>query len=132
MNGKPNKMDSLEVSSNQLRSELIAIKERIGALETIASIANRPVVEEYVRTHLRTEKARAIMRECAEPRTREHLISKFGFNSAPALDHHLNPLRQDDLIEQHFDEDSRQTFELSRLVRRLPKRTLDTILKDPA
>jgi hypothetical protein len=46
------KKDKLEVSSDQLRAELIEIKERVGALETIASISNRVEVEKYIRLHL--------------------------------------------------------------------------------
>src|ERR1700730_18505922 len=99
MNDRPNKKkDGVEVSSDQLKAELIEIKERVGALETIASISNRQVVEAYVREHLKTDKGKQIMMECAEPRTREQLISKFDFKSAAALDYHLTPLREDDLI----------------------------------
>ena len=94
MNGKPKKADRVEISSDQLRSELIEIKERVSALETIASISNREAVEKFVRGQLTTDKARPIMKECAEPRTREYLMAKFGFKSGPALDHHLKPLRK--------------------------------------
>jgi len=128
MNGKPNKKANVEVSSDQLKAELIEIKERVGALETIASLANRPVVEAYVRSHLTTEKGKEIMQECTEPRTREQLISKLGFASAQALDYHLTPLREDDLIRQHFADDGSQTFEWSNLFKRLPKKTLKEIL----
>jgi hypothetical protein len=128
MNGKANRKDNLEVSSDQLRAELIEIKERVGALETIATISNRPVVEAYVRSHLTTDMGRQIMKECKEPRTREQLKSKLGFASAQALDHHLGPLREDDLIRQRFDDDGKQTFEWGNLFRRLPKGTLKKIL----
>jgi hypothetical protein len=59
MNGKSSKKDELEVSSAQLRAELIEIKERVGALETIASISNKDVVEKFVREHIATDKAPA-------------------------------------------------------------------------
>lgn len=122
------KKDSLEMSSDQLKAELIEIKERVGALETIASISNRKVVEEYVRSHLKTDTARQIMRECSEARTREYLISKFRFASPQALDHHLNPLRRDDLIEVRFDDTGAQAFEWSKLFRGLPRSTRDELL----
>jgi hypothetical protein len=122
------KKDSVEVSSDQLKVELIAIKERIGALETIASISNRQVVEAYVRENLKTDKGKQIMKECAEPRTRNYLMAKFGFNNAPALDYHLTPLRESDLLRQRFDDDGTQTFEWSNLFRRLPKATMRKIL----
>src|SRR5947209_6722957 len=109
MNENPAKKDSLEISSDQLRAELIGIKERLGAIETIESISNRPVVEAYVRAHLTTDKSRLIMRECSEPRTRDQLVARLKFASRQALDHHLNPLRESDLLRQHFDDDGTQT-----------------------
>jgi hypothetical protein len=133
MNGKVSRKDRIEISSDQLRAELIEIKERVGALETIASISNKAVVEAYIRNHLATEKAKQIMQECGEPRTREYLIDKLGFASAQALDYHLNALREDDLVQQHFTDDgATQTFEWSKLFRALPKGTRDEILNPGA
>ena len=128
MSGKSKKTDRVEVSSDQLKAELTEIKERVGALETIASISNRQVVETYVREHLHTDKGKEIMKECEEPRTRAYLIAKFGFKSAAALDHHLTPLREDDLIHTRFHEDGPQTFEWSNLFKRLPKTTIKKML----
>lgn len=123
------KKDSVEVSSDQLKAELIAIKERLGALETIASISNRQVVEVYVREHLKTDKGKQILKECEEPRTRDYLMKKFVFKSAPALDYHLAPLREADLIRQRFDDDgTTQTFEQSNLFKRLPKSSVRRLL----
>lgn len=122
------KKDSLEISSEQLRAELIEIKERLGALETIASISNIKVVAEYVRLHLTTDKAKPIMKECREPQTRKYLIEKFGFKNGQALDHHLRPLREADLIQQRFDDDQNLTYTWSKLFRSLPKKTLTEIL----
>jgi len=131
MNDKPNRKDSIEVASDQLRAELIEIKERLGALETIASISNRSVVEAYVRTHLTTDKGRQIMKECEQPRTRDYLVSRLGFASAQALDYYLNPLREDDLIRQHLDDDGAQIFEWSNLFKRLPRKALKEIMDGP-
>jgi hypothetical protein len=128
MSGKTKNADKLEVSSDQLKSELIEIKERLGALETIASISNRKEVEAYVRGCLKTAKGKLIMKECEEPQTREHLISKFSFATPQALDYHLTPLRRDDLLQHHVDDDGTQTFEWSNLFKRLPKKTLGQIL----
>ena len=88
------KKDKLEVSSDQLRAELIEIKERVGALETIASISNRAEVEKYIRLHLTNNQRKQILQECGEPRTRQYLKEKFSFSSPQALDVHLKPLRQ--------------------------------------
>ncbi len=127
MNDKPKRVDRVEVSSDQLKAELIEIKERLSALETIASVSNRTEVERYVRGSLNTDRGRQIMKECEEPRTKEYLISKFNFSSAQALDYHLSPLRRDDLIQQHINDDGTRTFEWSNLFKRLPKKTIQKI-----
>lgn len=128
MNSKEAKKDQLEVSSDQLKTELIEIKERLGALETIASISNKTVVEAFVKEHLTTAKGRLIMKECEAPQTREKLIAKFRFASAQALDYHLTPLREADLIRQYIDDAGTQTFVWSNLFKRLPKKAIKQIL----
>ena len=124
---RPNK-DSVEVSSQSLQDELVAIKDRLNAIETIQSISNAVVVKKYVDEHLTTKRARDIMRECEEPRTRSHLTSCLGFNSAQALDHHLRPLREADLLRQRIEQDGTILLEWSNLFRRLPKTTIKAIL----
>ncbi len=69
------------------------------------------------------------MKECEQPRTRRHLISQLQFASAAALDYHLKPLREADLLRQNIDDDGTQTFEWSNLFKRLPKATLRKILE---
>jgi hypothetical protein len=128
MSDRPKRTDRVEVSSDQLKSELIEIKERLSALETIASVSNRTEVETYVRGCLTTAKGKQIMKECEEPRTKEYLSSKLSFASTQALDYHLSPLRRDDLIQQHVDDNGTRTFEWSNLFKRLPKKTLQKIL----
>ena len=122
--------NSVEVSSQSLQDELVAIKDRLSAIETIASISNAAVVKKYVEDHLKTDKGKAIMKECAEPRTKSHLISKFKFNSPQALDHHLKPLLIDNLLRQQVEEDGTVAFEWSNLFRRLPRSSIASILKD--
>jgi hypothetical protein len=122
------KVDPLEVSSDQVTAELIEIKERIGSLETITSLANRPVVEAQARSHLTTPQRRAIMKMCEAPRTREQLKQDLGYESLQALDHHLRPLRDGDLIHQHGDSGGRPTFVWSKLFKSLPKATQQKIL----
>ena len=131
MNDNSKRKDRIEVASDQLKGELVEIKERLGALETIASISNKLVVETYVRTSLTSDRGRQIMKECEQPRTRDYLVSQLGFASAQALDYHLTPLREDDLIHQRFDDDGAQTFEWSNLFKRLPKRARKEILDGP-
>jgi hypothetical protein len=126
--GKRSK-DSIEVTSEPLQDELIAIKDRLSAIETIQSISNAPAVKKFVEEHL-TEKGKAIMKECAEARTKDHLISRFKFNSSQALDHHLQPLLKDDLLRRRREQDGTLVFEWSNLFRRLPHSTITAILKD--
>jgi DNA-binding transcriptional ArsR family regulator len=131
MNDKRIKKDSVEVSSQSLQDELVAIKDRLSAIETIQSISNARVVEEYAKRHLTTDKAGPIMRELETPRTRSHLKSHFGFNSNAALDHHLKPLREADLVRQRVDDDGTVVFEWSNLFRRLPKSSIKSLLGIP-
>ena len=128
MTDKRPKKDTVEVSSQSLQDELIAIKDRLSAIETIESISNASVVRKYVEEHLTTTRAKDIMRECEEPRTRSHLTSRLRFNSSPALDHHLKPLREADLLRQRIETDGSIVFEWSNLFRRLPKSAIRAIL----
>jgi hypothetical protein len=123
------KKNSVEVSSQSLEDELIAIKDRLSAIETIASISNASVVKKYVEDHLTTDKALDIMRECEAPRTKSYLRSHFGFNSDQALDHHLRPLREADLLRQRIESDGTMVFEWSNLFKRLPKSALKAIMR---
>jgi hypothetical protein len=122
------KKDSVEVSSQSLQDELVAIKDRLNAIETIQSISNAAVVRKYVEEHLTTGRARDIMKECEEPRTRSYLTTTLSLKSGQALDHHLRPLREADLLRQRVEEDGTILFEWSNLFRRLPRTTIKTIL----
>ena len=130
MSDKRQKKESVEVSSQSLQDELIAIKDRLNAIETIQSISNASVVKKYVEEHLTTKRAKDIMRECEQPRTRSHLTAEFGLNSVQALDHHLRPLREADLVRQKIEDDGTIVFEWSNLFRRLPKSTIRALLDE--
>src|SRR5258708_36256521 len=75
------KKDSVEVSSQSLQDELVAIKDRLNAIETIQAVSNAPEVKKYVEEHLKTKDAKKIMKECHTPRTRSHLQAHFDFKS---------------------------------------------------
>ena len=130
MSDKRAKKDSVEVSSQSLQDELVAIKDRLNAIETIQAVSNAPEVTKYVEVHLKTKDAKRIMKECETPRTRSHLQTHFNFNSGPALDYHLKPLREADLLRQKIEEDGSIVFEWSNLFRRLPKSSIKAILGD--
>src|SRR5687768_5848677 len=110
MTDKRSKKDSVEVSSQTLQDELVAIKDRLSAIETIQSISNAPAVKKYVEEERLTGKGKAILKECEEPRTRTHLRSTFQFNSDQALNHHLKPLLQADLLRQAVNENETIVF----------------------
>lgn len=129
MTEKRRKKDSLEVSSQTLQDELVAIKDRLSAIETIQSISNAQVVRKYVEEHLKTPRGKAIMKECAEPRTKDQLVSHFDFKSSQALDHHLRPLLKDDLLLRRVEEDGAIVYEWSNLFRRLHHSAITSILK---
>ena len=118
----------LEVSSDQITSELVAIRERIAALETIASLSNRAVVEKYVTDAITSSQAKTIMIACEVAKTREELTKPLGYATSQALDHHLKPLRENDLLQQSSNSSGKMTFEWSNLFRRLPKTTIKRIL----
>ena len=130
VNDKRPQKDNIEVSSQTLQDELVAIKDRLSAIETIQSISNAPVVKKYVEEHLKTERGRSIMKECAEPRTKSYLISHFKFNNRQALDHHVKPLLRNDLLRQRVEEDGTVLLEWSNLFRGLHHSAITSILTD--
>lgn len=128
MSDKRPKKDSIEVSSQSIQDELSAIKDRLSAIETIQSITNATVVKQYVQEHLKTKNARDVMKECEEPKTRSQLQSNGNYKSQQALDYHLKPLREADLLRQKVQDDGTIVLEWSNLFRRLPKTTIKSIL----
>lgn len=128
MSDKLQKKDGIEVTSDPLKAELVAIKDRLSAIETIQSISNAAAVKKYVEDENLSAKSKEILKECEEPRTRSHLRSKFKFNSDQALHHHLKPLLAADLLRQMVQEDRTVVFEWSNLFRRLPRPTIKSIL----
>jgi hypothetical protein len=122
------KKDALEISSTQIHTDLKEIKERISALETIASLANRPTVEAYARTVLTSSAVKAIVAACEIPKTKEELRVELGYANIPALDYHLNQIRQHDILQPETNDDGKLTFRWSNLFARLPRGTLNGLL----
>jgi hypothetical protein len=122
------KRDALEVKSGSIEAELIEIKERLGSLETIAGLANSREVLEHARKHLTSEQRFAIMRLCETPQTKEQLKITLNYNSIPALDNHLKPLREADLIHQRTNDEGLLTFEWSKLFKSVPKSSRGSLL----
>lgn len=129
MTEKRPKKAALEVESQTLQDELSAIKDRLSAIETIQSISNADEVKKYVDEHLKSERGKEIMRECAEPRSKPELIKSLNFNSRQALENHLNPLIADHLLNRHVDEDGSIVYMWSNLFRSLPRTKIAAILK---
>jgi hypothetical protein len=125
---KRSKRDAVEVSSQPIQDELVAIKDRLNAIETIQSISNAAAVKQFVQEHLKTKDAKKIMKECEEPKTKSHLQTSFGYNSRQALHHRLKPLYEADLLRDKVQDDGTVVLEWSNLFRRLPKSTIKSIL----
>ena len=122
------KRDALEIKSGSIEAELIEIKERLGSLETIAGLANSREVLEHARKHLTSEQRFAIMRLCESPQTKEQLKITLNYNSIPALDNHLKPLREADLIHQRTNDEGLLTFEWSKIFKSVPKSSRNSLL----
>ena len=120
--------DALEISSTQIHTDLKEIKDRIAALETVASLANGPAVEAYARTVLTSPAVKAIVAACETPKNKEELRVALGYNNIPALDHHLNQIRQHDILQPETNDDGKLTFRWSNLFARLPRKTLEELL----
>ncbi len=125
------KANAVEMSSETLQEELIEIKERLGSLETVTSLAHRKEVEAQARGLLTTGGRRDVMRACEMPKTKEQLRVELKQPNVQGVDYHLNPLQDGDLIHQKADERGVLTFEWSRLFRSLPKQTKVSILGVP-
>lgn len=128
MTDKKPRKDAIEVSSQILKDELVAIKDRLSAIEMVQGISNAKVVQQYVEEHLKTQDAKKIMAECGEPRTRSHLQAEFGYKSKQALDYHLKPLREAILLREKVEDDGTIVFEWSNIFRGLPKSAIKSIL----
>ena len=115
------KGNPLEVKSGSIEAELIEIKERLGSLETIAGLVNSREVLEHARKHLASEQRFAILRLCETSQTKEQLKNALDFNSIPALDNHLKPLVDADLIHRRTNDEGLLTFEWSKLFKSVPK-----------
>jgi hypothetical protein len=126
MNGKTT---NVEVSSTQLLNELIEIKDRVGALESVAGIANREILIGFFRDVLNNTQRRQIMAACQVPQTRAQLV-KLGYNSIPALEYHLKPLREG-LIHETHNSNGAALFEWSLLFKRLPQKKREELLNEP-
>ncbi len=117
---------NVEVTSQQLLNELTEIKDRVGALENVAGIANQAILVKYFGEVLNSDQRRRIMTACQEPQTRDNLVSTLGFNSPQALHHHLNPLREGLIHETHSG--GVTFFEWSLLFKRLQRKERDKLL----
>jgi hypothetical protein len=128
VNGKQTKPGAanVEVTSNQLLNELTEIKDRVGALENVAGIANQEILIKYFGKVLNNDQRRRIMAACQEPQTKAQLMTKLGFNSQQAVNNHLSPLREGLIHETHSD--GVALFEWSLLFKRMQKTEREKLL----
>jgi hypothetical protein len=122
------KRTALEVKSGSIEAELVEIKERLGSLETIASLSNSKVVAEYARNYLTSPQRLSLMGHCEAEQTKEQLKVAMNLNSTNAVDIHLKPLREADLIHQRQNDDGLLEFEWSKLFKSLPKASRNALL----
>ena len=120
------KTANVEVTSQQLLNELSEIKDR----RCSGKRCRNRQLHRLGRVFgvLNTNQRRQIMTECQELRTREQLMTKFGFRSAQALNFHLNPLREGLIHETHSD--GTVLFEWSLLFKRLQKTKREELLAE--
>lgn len=117
---------NVEVTSQQLLNELTEIKDRVGALENVAGIANQAILVKFFGELLENDHRRRVAAACREPQTKDQLTTKLGFNSQQALNHHLNPLREGLIHETHVE--GVTLFEWSLLFKRLQKKERERLL----
>ena len=117
---------NVEVTSQQLLNELTEIKDRVGALENVAGIANQAILVKYFGEVLNNDQRRRIMAACQEPQTKKQLVEKLGFNSQQAVNNHLSPLREGLIHETHAN--GVTLFEWSLLFKRLQKKEREKLL----
>ena len=116
----------IEITSEQLLNELSENKDRVGALETVAGIANQEHLVKFFAEVLTTPQRKQIMAACKEPKTIAELVLLLDLRSPQALNHHLKPLREGLLHEVHTEGNLR--FEWSLLFKRIPSKKRDALL----
>lgn len=128
MMNKP-RLDSVQVSSDQLEGRLAAIEDRIAGVEAILAHANRKDIEALVRDAVgASEQRKILLRLCESPQTIDGLVRALSLNSPQALNNHLRPLRDNSLL-QHAMTQPVVSYEWSPLLRRLPKAVRQDLLQ---
>lgn len=112
--------DSMEITSKQLRHELQEIKERLTTLESIeVHLRREQIVKLVERVIDGKEDRKKILHFCDEPRTREEIQGHLGKNSKQALTNHINPLKDEGLLETTENGDGKHAYIRSRILSRL-------------
>ena len=111
-----------EVASRSIENELVQIKERLSAIESLEGLTHQDVVAAHLEQVIKGSARRAeILRHCHDGPTKNELIGRCGFNNAPALDGHLKPLREDGLmLHTRQDDDGILHFIWSYMLQHLP------------
>jgi len=119
-----------EVASQSIENELVQIKERLSAIESLEGLTNQDVIAAHVDKAIKGSKKRAeILRNCHDGPTKTELTERCELKSTQALDHHLNPLRDDGLLLHTWeDDDGVLHFGWSFMMKHLPADTRKKIL----
>lgn len=112
--------ESLEITSKQLRLELQQIKERLTTLESIDVHLRRDQIVALVEKVVGgKEERKKILHLCESPRTLEEIQSHLGKNSKQALTNHINPLKDEGLLEPTVNDAGKYAYVRSRIISRL-------------
>lgn len=123
-------MSKLEVSAEELRQELEEIRQRLGIMESLLAFSGRKELTELLRSGANSSKhAKRVLYECLTPKTRAELVAILEMGSPQNLDHSLRPLKQEYGLLEETRKDGSLAYEVSHLVKKLPKKTVQDILK---
>ena len=118
-----------EISSDQLKGELVEIKDRLDGLEALQAHVHRKEVEALIiKTVGESATMKKLLRLCEAPQTISELQSGLNLNSPQAVNNYLAPLRDNGLLHHHATV-APISYRWSPLIRRLSKAVRDRLLK---
>jgi hypothetical protein len=123
------KTAGFEISSDQLKGELIEIKDRLDGLEALqAHIHSKDVEALVTKTVKGSATMKKLLRLCETPQTISELQSALNLNSPQAVNNYLAPLRDNGLLHHHSTV-APISYRWGPLIRRLSKAVRDRLLK---
>jgi len=119
------KAAGFEVSSDQLKGELIEIKDRLDGLEALQAHVHRKEIQALiVNTVGESATMKKLLRLCETSQTISELQNALKLNSPQAVNNYLAPLRDNGLLHHHSTV-APISYRWSPLIRRLSKAVRD-------